>query len=261
VNSRFGRRQATRGKQQEGSPALAAVGVERPRIRTRPDQNGSPRRQRRRHRLRLLQPLPLAAVLLILLALIGYWSVYSRTTRRMQVLVAAHALPAGRVLRASDLNHTGLAASGQLLATLIPSSEQGLLVGRSLKEPVAAGAPIPAAALASARGGTDSMTLAVPVQHALGGQLAPGDRVTVLATYTSATGQAQTRAIARNLEVLSVGSVSGFNASAETIPVTVELPNPSVASALALANEAGKLDLLRESGSGAGAPIPNASAP
>ena len=105
------------------------------------------------------------------------------------------------------------------------------------------------------------MTLAVPVQHALGGQLAPGDRVTVLATYTNATGQAQTRAVARNLEVLAVGTASGFNANTETIPVTVALPNPSVASALALANEAGKLDLLRETGGGAGAPIPTASAP
>jgi Flp pilus assembly protein CpaB len=259
VNSRFGRRQASRGNQSEGSPALAAVELDRPRIRTRPDENGRQPRQRRQHRL--LQPLPLAALLLILLALIGYWSVYSRTTDRTQVLVAAHALPAGRVLRASDLAHSGLAGSGQMLATFLPASEQGLLVGRSLKQPVAAGAPIPAAALANARGADDSITLAVPVQHALGGQLAPGDRVTVLATYTSATGHAQTRAIARNLEVLSVGTASGFNASAETIPVTVALPNPSVASALALANEAGKLDLLRESGTGAGAPIPNASAP
>jgi Flp pilus assembly protein CpaB len=104
------------------------------------------------------------------------------------------------------------------------------------------------------------MTLAVPIQHALGGQLAPGDRITVLATYTNATGQGQTRAIARNLEVLSVGSASGFNASAQTIPITVALSNPSVASALALANETGKLDLLRESGASATAPIPSASA-
>ncbi len=260
MHGRFTRRTA-KGADDDGSspPALAAVEVERPRLRTRPDSNGRQPRQRRQHRL--LQPLPLAALLLILLALIGYWSVYSRTTHRTQVLVAAHALPAGRVLRASDLAHSGIAGSSQVLATFVPASEQGLLVGRSLKQPVAAGDPIPAAALASARGGADSMTLAVPVQHALGGQLAPGDRVTVLATYTSATGQAQTRAIARNLEVLSVGSSSGFNASAETIPVTLSLPNPSVASALALANEAGKLDLLRESGSRAGAPIPNASAP
>jgi Flp pilus assembly protein CpaB len=259
VNSRFGKRQATRGDQTGGSPALAAVEVDRPRIRTRRDGDGTQPRRHRQHRL--LQPLPLAAVLLILLALIGYWSVYSRTTHRTQVLVAAHALPAGKVLRAADLTHSGLAGSSQVLASFLPASEQGLLVGRSLKEPVAPGAPIPASALASARGGTDSMTLAVPVQHALGGQLAPGDRVTVLATYTSAAGQAQTRAIARNLEVLSVGSTSGFNANAETIPVTVSLPNPSVASALALANEAGKLDLLRESGTRAGAPIPNATAP
>jgi Flp pilus assembly protein CpaB len=259
VNSRFGRRQATAANQTAESPALAAVGLDRPRLRTRPEPNGRPPRPPRQHRL--LQPLPLAALLLILLALIGYWSVYSRTTHRTQVLVAAHTLPAGRVLRASDLTRSGVVGSSQLLATLLPASEQGLLVGRSLKQPVAAGAPIPASALASARGGTDSITLAVPVQHALGGQLAPGDRITVLATYTNPGGQAQTRAIARNLEVLSVGTVSGFNASAETIPVTVSLPNPSLASALALANEAGKLDLLRESGSGAGAPIPNASAP
>jgi Flp pilus assembly protein CpaB len=260
MHGRFTRRTAE-GAGDDGSrpPALAAVELERPRLRSRPDANGRQPRPRRPHRL--LQPLPLAALLLILLALIGYWSVYSRTTRRTQVLVAAHALPAGRVLRASDLAHSGLAGSSQLLATLLPASEQGLLVGRSLKEPVEAGAPIPASALASARGGADAMTLAVPVQHALGGGLAPGDRVTVLATYTNSTGQAQTRAIARNLEVLSVGSATGFNASAETIPVTVALPNPSVASALALADEASKLDLLRESGSGAGAPIPNASAP
>jgi Flp pilus assembly protein CpaB len=259
VNSRFGRREGDRGQQTEGSPALTAVEVEQPRIRTRPDRDVTQPGRRRQHRL--LQPLPLAALLLVLLALIGYWSVYSRTTHRSQVLVAAHALPAGRVLRASDLAHSGLAASSQVLASFLPASEQALLIGRALKEPVAAGAPIPSAALANARGGTDSMTLAVPVQHALGGQLAPGDRVTVLATYTNPGGQAQTRAVARNLEVLAVGTASGFNASSQTIAVTVALPNPSVASALALANEAGKLDLLRENGGGAGAPIPPVSAP
>jgi len=258
MNSRFNRRRDQAG-QHDGSPVLAAVEVEQPRIRTRPDRDGTHVRRRRQHRL--LQPLPLAALLLVLLALIGYWSVYSRTTHRTQVLVAAHALPAGRVVRASDLAHSGLAASSQLLASFLPASEQSLLIGRALKEPVAAGAPIPAAALANARGGDDSLTLAVPVQHALGGQLAPGDRVTVLATYTNPGGQAQTRAVARNLEVLAVGTASGFNASSQTIAVTVALPNPSVASALALANEAGKLDLLRENGGGAGAPIPPVSAP
>jgi Flp pilus assembly protein CpaB len=259
VNSRFGRRQGDCGIQTVASPALAAVEVERPRIRTRRPAEGA--KPHRRRQYRLLQPLPLAALFLILLALIGYWSVYNRASRRTQVLVAAHALPAGRVLRLADLTAAGLAGRSNVLATLVPVNQESSLVGHALKEPVAAGAPIPASALASTRDGGDSMTLAVPVLHALAGQLAAGDRVTVLATYTSASGQAQTRAIARNLEVLNVGSASGFNASSQTIPVTVALPNPSLASALALANEAGKLDLVRESDARTGAPIPSVSAP
>ena len=259
MNGRFNRRKEGGSTQQERPAALAAVSLEPPRLRSRHDGNGTAPRRQRQHRL--LQPLPLTALLLILLALIGYWSVYNRTSRRTQVLVAAHALPAGRVLRLADLTHAGLASSGQVLATFVPASQESLLVGHALKEPVAAGAPVPASALASARGGGDSMTLAVPVLHALAGQLSPGDRVTVLATYTSASGQAQTRPIARNLEVLNVGSASGFNASSQTIPVTVALPNPSLASALALANEAAKLDLVRETGTGAGAPIPSVSTP
>jgi Flp pilus assembly protein CpaB len=258
MNGRFRRRNGRQEEQQGSAPALAAVQLERPLLRTRPDRDGSPKRHPLQHRL--TQPLPLGAVLLILLALIGYWSVYSQTTRRTQVLVAAHALPAGRVLRASDLARAGLAGDKQALATFLPATDQSVLVGRALKAPVAAGAPIPQASLESARGGSDSFTLAVPSMHALAGQLAPGDRVTVLATYTGTNGQAQTRAVARNLEVLAVGSASGFNANAQTIPITVALPDPSLASALALANEAGKLDLLRENSAHGIAPIPPASA-
>jgi Flp pilus assembly protein CpaB len=258
MNSRFGRRSGGRVEAEDGSPALAAVELQRPLLRPRPTQNGT---TRQRQKPRLLQPLPLAAILLILLALLGYWSVYNRTTHRSQILVAAHALPAGRVLRASDLGVAGLAGSGSVMATLVPASQENLLLGDALKLPVAAGSPIPQAALAGTGGGADSLTLAVPAMHALAGQLQPGDRVTVLATYTDANGQSQTRAVARNLEVLDVGSASGFDAATQTIPVTVALPNPSLASQLALAEEAGKLDLLREAGKGTGAPIPTASQP
>ncbi|MGH3001686.1 MAG: RcpC/CpaB family pilus assembly protein, partial [Gaiellaceae bacterium] len=103
-------------------------------------------------------------------------------------------------------------------------------------------------------------TLAVPALHALGGALAPGDRVTVLATYGNAAGQAQTKAVARGLEVLSVGQApSWLDQASATIAVTVELPQPSLASALALANSAAKIDLLREGGNGGSTPIPTIS--
>src|SRR6266508_5774391 len=58
---------------------------------------------RLRPRARLLQPLPLVGVLLVLVALVGYWSVYRASTKRTPMVVAAHALSAGSVLHASDL--------------------------------------------------------------------------------------------------------------------------------------------------------------
>ena len=50
---------------------------------------------------------------------------------------------------------------------------------------------------------------------------------------------------------------SGLEQASATVPVILQLPDPSVASELALASEAGKIDLLRE-GTRAGAPIPPA---
>jgi Flp pilus assembly protein CpaB len=259
MNRRFPERRAPRPGRDEVSPVgLAAVEAERPAVRLRLDGNGGPSRERRR---RLLQPLPLAAALLILLALIGYWSVYQQSGRRTQILIAAHTLPAGHILRAGDLSTGALAGDRQVLATLVPARERARLIGRAVKTAVAAGTPLPQAALASPGHGVDAFTLAVPLLHALAGGLAAGERVTVLATYTSANGLTVTRPVARNLEVLAVGAASGFDTASQTIPVTVALPEAGLASALALANEAGKLDLLREAGAGATAPIPTATAP
>ena len=108
--------------------------------------------------------------------------------------------------------------------------------------------------------GTAAFTLVLPALHALAGQLAPGDRVSVIATYGSGSGQAWTKAIARGLEVLWVGGApSGIDSAAASVPITLALPDPSLASALALANSDAKLDLLRESGGARAAPMPPAS--
>lgn len=257
MKNRWQRSQSRRPAERTTGPLASAL--EQPRVRLRPASDGAAPRKPRPHR-RWAQPLPIAGALLVLLALLGYLSVYNQTTKRTQVLVAAHALPAGSVLHASDLQSAGLASDRNVLATLVPARQRTLVLGRSLKTAVAAGAPLPQASLAAPGKRTALFTLAVPVLHALGGDLSPGDRVSVLATFTSTAGQTVTRAVARNLQVVSVGRASGFDSSAQTIPITVALPDPSIASALALANQAGKLDLLREGGSGQTAPIPPASA-
>src|SRR6266498_2882153 len=186
---------------------------------------------------RLLQPLPLVGMLLVLLALVGYWSVYRASTTRTPVLVAAHALSAGTVLHASDLRSGELAGDGRTMAALVPERELNALLGRTLSVAVPAGAPLPRAALGGRAAGTAAFTLVLPALHALAGQLAPGDRVSVLATYGGGSGQARTKAIARGLEVLSVGSApSGINSAAASVPITLALPDPSLASEIGRAS-------------------------
>jgi Flp pilus assembly protein CpaB len=228
-----------------------------PALRTRA---GSPPTSLPRRRAALLRPLPLVGFALALLALLGYLSVYSHANHRSPVLVAARDLAAGTLLRPGDLTSAKIAADRPLLAALVPRSQQAAVVGRRLATAVPAGAPLPRAALAAQTQAPASLTLSLPALHALGGALLPGDRVTVLATFDNGAGRAQTRAVARGLEVLAVGRPpSGLEQSAATVPVTVALPNPSLASALALANSEAKLDLLREGGSGQDAPIPTVS--
>lgn len=208
---------------------------------------------------RFLQPLPLTGAALVLIALVGYWSVYSQTTDRTPVLVAARSLQAGEVLRARDLRTAELAGDAGVMASLVPERELDEVLGRTLAAPIAAGAPIPRAALARRGSEPAAFTLVVPALHALGGELKPGDRVTVMATFNDG-GRTTARAIARGLEVLAVGQVSTrFDAGSVEIPVTLALPDPSLASGLALANQAGKIDLLREGSSRSASSIPSAS--
>jgi Flp pilus assembly protein CpaB len=206
-----------------------------------------------------MQPLPLVGVLLVLVALGGYWSVYSATTARTPVLVAAGDLQAGAVLRPADLRAAELAGDAGTMAALVSEADLETVLGRELASAVPAGAPLARASVTPTGTGPAAFTLVVPALHALGGELRPGDRVTVLATFGGGSGS-RARAIARGLRVLAVGEApEGLDAASATIPVTVALSDPALAAGLALANSEGKIDLLREGSKGRTAPIPAAS--
>jgi Flp pilus assembly protein CpaB len=229
----------------------------KPQLRLRTPERVAPARPSVRHRL--VRPIPLLGVLLVVVALTGYWSVYRATTGRTPVLVAARELQAGAVLRPSDLRTAELAGDAGAMASLVPEREIETVLGRELAAPIPQGAPLARASVASEGSQAAAFTLVVPALRALGGSLRPGDRVTVLATFDSGTG-AQARAIARGLRVLTVGvSPEGLDRASASIPVTVALSNPSLVAALALANTEGKIDILREGGTGSTAPIPPAS--
>ncbi len=228
--------------------------LQSPRVRLRaPLGEGAPTLTRIRRR----GPLPWIAVVLILIALVGYLLVYNASAKRTSVLVTTQTLQPGSALSSADLRVVELSGDSSLLASLVPGGALSQVVGQRLITGLPAGTPLSRSALSGASSSGVQMTLAVSPLHALGGALEPGDRVTVLGTFGAGGGQAQTRAIARDLKVLSVSTAAGGEQAA-TIGVTVALPNPQAATALALAGENGKIDLIRESASSAGA-IPEAS--
>ncbi len=209
---------------------------------------------------RLAQPLPLAGIVLVLLSLVGYWSVYRATTRRTAVLVAARPLVAGALLRPKDLRSVELAGDSAVIGAVVPEAALGRVLGRRLAVAIPGGLPLAWAQLFPSGAQPAALTLVVPVLHALGGALEPGERVSVLATFEHAGGGAQTRAIARGLELLSVERPAGaLDPASATVALTVALPDPSLASALALADAEGKIDLVRDGAGGATAAIPPAS--
>lgn len=212
-----------------------------------------------RRRRWLFQPMSLIGYALVLIALVGYLALYAQASRRTAVLVAARTLSPGATIRSGDLRVARIASDKTTLAALLPASQLQLVLGHRLQTGVAAGSPLARAALGRVAATPASFTLVVPVLHALGDDLRPGDRVSVLATYDQAgTGTAQTQAVARDLLVEAVGQPpAGISSSTAAIAVTVALPDPSLASALALANSDAKIDLLREGSRASSAPIPS----
>lgn len=209
---------------------------------------------------RLRQPLPLLGIVLVFVAFIGYLAVYNSANHRTGVLVVTRAMPSGSTLRATDLETARLTAPATVLGALEPSADLQQAVGHQLQTAMAAGEPLTRAAITSQAGQPSAFTLTVPASTAQGEDLLPGDRITVLGTFGTGTGRVSARVLARGLEVLSVGQPpADSNLTSTTVPVTVALADVSVVTQLALANEAGKIDLLRDGKNGSAAAIPNAT--
>ena len=209
---------------------------------------------------RYLRPLPVVGAGLVLAGLAVLLGAGSSAGGPTRVLVATHALPGGTVLRASDVRSAGIGAGSGVLATLVPASQERRALGETLSSPLSSGQPLARSALAA--GEPAAFTLTVVAEHALGGALRVGDRISVLATFQTSAGGELTRELARELLVLAVGQPPSIGDPSEaTVPVTVALPDPALAVRLALANSAARIDLLRDGEPAGSALPPPASSP
>lgn len=163
----------------------------------------------------------------------------------MPVLIAARDLPSNRPLTAGDFLRAEVALPPDLESRYALGSRD--LVGVALSRPVARGEMI---ALSSVVTGGDAgagraMTIPITAEHAVGGDLQPGERVDVFATFDSGDVRARTVQVASSVEIIDPVEAGGLvTGEASVIGVTVAV-TPQQAAALTFAIRSAELDVVR----------------
>lgn len=163
------------------------------------------------------------------------------------VAIADQPLATGSPLDTSTIRLVPVESSFEGLPGLVTDGELGELAGWVLARPVAAGEMVQRSAFVEpgSTAGLRSMSLPVPMEHAAGGSLVPGDRVDVISVVDE-----RARYVAADLEVTSVsdGAVSGGIGSVSAYHVVVNV-DAEEALRLAEALDVGSVEIVRSTGS------------
>lgn len=196
-------------------------------------------------------------VALFCLAFLGGQRVLQEGRQTVRAWTAAHDLAAGTTLQAADLISIEVKLPSDLAGryVLSESALEGAVVTRAAR----AGELISSEWLATGAQKATGSSISVPVnpEHAVGGELRPGDRIDVLATFDAQDVRARTTAVVRAAEVLDVVESGGLVVSEEAaVGVTVAV-SPKQATALAFAIRTADIDIVRVDGAkGSSAPAP-----
>jgi Flp pilus assembly protein CpaB len=164
------------------------------------------------------------------------------------VFVAAVDLDVGHVLNRGDLAQVEVRAPGSMVSGL-ERVDRGAPLGRVLRSPVRAGAPIPLDALGRSMPAGREVTIPVTPEHALGGAIRPGDRIDVYATFDKTTDVARTLTVAHRATVRGVTRSDGLFGQQEGVVTAITLAvDPDAAIAVAFAARNGELDVVRARG-------------
>jgi len=200
---------------------------------------------RRLTRLPRIDTRLVVGILLVAVSVVAGLRLSARTDRSVTVLAATRALPPGHVLSAQDLRPARVASDAGAVRGFV-STTAASPVGRTVRAPIAEGALVPRSALASKAPRGRDVTVPITPEHALGGALAEGDRVDVLATFDKGTEVARTLTVARGARVVDIVRSDGLFGQKEggltalTLAVT-----PDDAVYVVFASRNGEVDVVR----------------
>jgi Flp pilus assembly protein CpaB len=196
----------------------------------------------------------LLGLVLFAAAFLGGRQVLREGDTTVPIWVASRDLSSGAELGVENLEIARVDLPGGLLDSYVGASVS--LDGARLTRPVSEGELIPAAWTAHLAPGSTPNALTVPVtpEHAVGGDLAPGDRIDVYASFDVGDVRARTMVVARGVEVLDVITAGGLVVGEEAVVgITVAVDATDVGR-LAFAIRNGEIDVVRVEGADHGNP-------
>jgi len=205
---------------------------------------GSPRPASRRIGTRLSATHVLIAVVVILAFVLNLLVLRDRSSTTL-VALADRPLTSGSAFTKESIRLVPIDSGFEGLGTLVTEAVVADLEGWVFDRPVSEGAMIERSALVEpgARSGLRSMSLPIPIEHAAGGSLVPGDRVDVISVSDGLA-----TFVAADLEVTGVAAPSSDSIGAATSYHVVVAVTAEQALELAAALETGAVEIVRSTG-------------
>lgn len=205
----------------------------------------APVRVRRRNPLTRLSAAHLLMLLAAVLAFATNLLVLRNHDQTRAVVVAALNLPAGRPVESMHLRAVEVDVDDAVYATLIPWAQATTLVGQVTAYPIAGGMLIGMTDFRDPSGpaGLRSMSIPIDAEHAVGGELASGDRIDLILV-----GDDGPRYVLVSAEVLAVSSMGELGALASGGFYVVVAVDAEQALLVAEAIRDGRIEIVRSTG-------------
>ena len=188
---------------------------------------------------------------LIALAALGVFAAYTSATAgpTTRYVVARRDVPIGTRLTAEDLTTLAMDLPEVVTRTAVFSTE-GPLVGATTVGPIRRGELVQAGDVVEKRSGAGELEVSFELEsaRALAGTLRAGERVDVLATF-GAGGETYTVTVVRQARVLETSREGGGLAGGDSDVISLAVASSEEAMALTHAVNAGKVTLVRATGS------------
>jgi Flp pilus assembly protein CpaB len=198
---------------------------------------------RRIERPRWVNGRVLLGLVLFLAAFGGGQRVLAAADDTVQVWSASGDLASGTQLTAENLVPVDVHLSGPTMSSYVQSTED--LTGATLTRSVIGGELIPSGSLVSAGADPSLRTMTIPVtpEHAVGGDVAPGQKVDVIATFDSGDVRARSVTLLQGAEVADIVTGGGLTLSEDAVlGITVQV-SPKDATRLAFAIRTAEIDI------------------